>query len=81
MIQITTQEQLDSLIKESSDSIIDCFVMLNGGLRSSKDISITDDGSYYVYNEIDDTEETIGHEDFLDSFLGEAMSKGALFKY
>ena len=81
MIQITTQEQLDSLVKESNDNIIDCFVRLNGGLRSSKDISINDDGSYYVYNEIDDTEEIIGHKDFTNSFIGKAMSNGALFKY
>lgn len=66
MKKILSQEQLDELIEEDSYKSLDCFVMLNCGLRSSK--SITSDGdNYYIYNEIDDTEETIPHDKLMDS--------------
>ena len=83
MIKILSQEQLDELIysSEDEDEIFECFIMLNGGLRSSK--SITFDGnSYYIYNEIDDTEETIPHDKLMDSSpIGEAIKKGVLYAY
>ena len=81
MKKITTQEQLDRLIEEDSDKSLDCFVLLNYGLRSSK--SITFDGdSYYIYNEIDDSENIVKHDKLMDSFpIGEAIKKGALYAY
>ena len=81
MKKITTQEQLDRLIEEDSDKSLDCFVKLNYGLRSSK--SITFDGdSYYIYNEIDDSENIVKHDKLMDSFpIGEAIKKGALYAY
>ena len=80
-MKILSQEQLDSLIEEDPNKSLGCFVLLNYGLRSSK--SITSDGdSYYIYNEIDDTEETIPHDRLMDSFpIGEAIKKGALYSY
>lgn len=81
MKKITTQEQLDELIDNSEGGELKCFVLLNYGLRSSK--SITSDGdNYYIYNEIDDTEETISHDKLMDSFpIEEAIKKGALYAY
>lgn len=81
MIKILSQEQLDELIEENSDKSLDCFVMLNCGLRSSK--SITFDGdSYYIYNEIDDSEDIVKHNKLMDSFpIGETIKKGALYTY
>lgn len=61
--------------------ILSCFVQLNFGLRSSKDISFDDNGDYSIYNGIDDTEEIIEHDNLMSSFIGEALEKGALYKY
>ena len=81
MKKILSQEQLDSLIEEDPNKALDCFVRLNYGLRSSK--SITSDGdSYYIYNEIDDSENIVKHDKLMDSFpIGEAIKKGALYAY
>ena len=81
MMKILSQKQLDRLIERNSDRSLDCFVLLNYGLRSSK--SITFDGdSYYIYNEIDDSENIVKHDKLMDSFpIGEAIKKGALYIY
>ena len=81
MKKIISQEQLDRLIEKNSDRSLDCFVLLNYGLRSSK--SITSDGdSYYIYNEIDDSENIVKHDKLMDSFpIGEAIKKGVLYSY
>ena len=80
-MKILSQKQLNRLIEKNPDKSLDCFVLLNYSLRSSK--SITFDGdSYYIYNEIDDTEETISHDKLMDSFpIGEAIKKGVLYSY
>ena len=80
-MKILSQKQLDRLIEKNPDRSLDCFVILNYGLRSSK--SITFDGdSYYIYNEINDSENIIKHNKLMDSFpIGEAIKKGALYTY
>ena len=81
MMKILSQKQLDRLIEKNSDRSLDCFVLLNYGLRSSK--SLTFDGdSYYIYNEIDDSENIVKHDKLMDSFpIGEAIKKGVLYSY
>lgn len=82
--KINSQEELDKLINENQkkhDCPLDCFVLLNFGIRSSKNISLNANGDYEVYNEVDDSEETIVYSRLMDSFIGEAISKGALYKY
>ena len=78
--KINSQEELDNLFKET-DGPVECFVQLNFGIRSSKQISMDDNGDYWVYNEIDDSEENIKHSQLMKTFIGEAISKGALYKY
>ena len=80
-MKILSQKQLDRLIEKNSDRSLDCFVLLNYSLRSSK--SITFDGdSYYIYNEIDDSGDIVKHNKLMDSFpIGEAIKKGALYTY
>lgn len=85
MIQITSQEQLDKLIQQrinDGGDMLACFVSF-GAARSSKEITFTDDGDDYdVYNDIDDTYETIKHDELMQSFpIGEAISKGTFYKY
>lgn len=82
LIQIKTQEELDNLIKKQKAGYpLECFVQLNFGIRSSKFISLDEDYNYYVYNECDDSEEKISHSNLMTTFIGEAISKGALYKY
>lgn len=79
--RINSQEELDNRLKQSNNNLLNCFVQLNFGLRSSKDISFNENGDYYIYNGIDDSEEIIKHKDLMKSFIGEAISKGALYEY
>ena len=76
--RIRTIEQLKELAKNG----LNCFILLNGGLRSSKHISYhPDDNSFYVLNLIDDSEQELTESQILDSAytnIGEAMKKGAL---
>ena len=78
--RIRTIEQL----KESAKNGLDCFILLNGGLKSSKHIRYhTDDESFYVLNLIDDSEQELTEAQMLDSSytnIGEAMKKGCLIE-
>jgi len=77
--RITTIQQLKELAKDDG---LDCYILLNGGLRSSKHIRFhPDDNSFYVFNLIDDSEQELTETQILDSAytnIGEAMKKGAL---
>lgn len=80
--KINSQEELDSLLsKVAEGDSLDCFIQLNYGLRSSKAISMLDNGDYYILNEVDDSEEIVEHNELMSSFIGEAMDKGALYKW
>ena len=78
--RIRTIEQLKELAKRKNG--LDCFILLNGGLRSSKHIRYyPDDNSFYVFNLIDDSEQELTESQMLDSAysnIGEAIKKGAL---
>ncbi len=80
--RIRTIEHLKELAR--GESGLDCYILLNGGLRSSKHIRYyPDDNSFYVLNLIDDSEQELTEVQILDgdySNIGEAMKKGALIK-
>lgn len=71
-------------LKEESKDGAEFFILLNGNLRSSKNISYDDEEkNFYIINYIDDTEQTLSEEKIMDknfTNIGEAMKKGALFK-
>jgi len=71
-------------LKELAKNGLECFILLNGGLRSSKYISYNpDDNSFYVLNYIDGSEQELTEEQLLDKSFGniaEAMEKGALIR-
>lgn len=82
MEKITSIDQLNKLIEDANGDYIDTFVLLNGGCRTSKDISFGEDSnSYCVFNEIDGSDDTYTLEELKQSLIGEAMLKGALYKY
>jgi len=78
--QIRTTEQLKELARREIG--LDCFILLNGGLRSSKHIRYyPEDNSFFVLNLIDDSEQELTESQILDSAysnIGEAMKKGGL---
>jgi len=78
--RIRTIKQLKELAKKEMG--LDCFILLNGGLRSSKHIRYySDDNSFFVLNLIDNSEQELTESQILDSAysnIGEAMKKGAL---
>ena len=79
--KINSQEELDNLINSNNGEPLECFIMLSFGFRSSKDISFDENGDYYVFNEIDGSEEIIKYDNLNSTILGEALSKGCLYKY
>lgn len=80
MTKITSRKQLDEMIDAKKGRLLECFVLLNYGLRSSKDICHEGD-DYYIYNEIDDSEEVVKKDELDDHIIGEAMRKGAFYSY
>jgi len=80
--RIKTIAQLKELAKR--DSGLDCYILLNGNLRSSKHIRYyPDDNSFYVLNLIDDSEQELTEAQLLDSEytnIAEAIEKGALIR-
>lgn len=78
--RISSQEELDKLLKEADGIMIEGFVQLNFGVRSSKTVTLNSNGDYGVFNHIDGSEEIIKHDDLMKSFpIGEAISKGAFY--
>jgi len=72
-------KSIEQLKKESKDGA-DFHIVLNHGLRSSKNVQF-DEGKFYVYNEIDGTSQVLKEEElFTKSNIGKAISKGAFFK-
>jgi hypothetical protein len=69
-------------LKELANNGLDCFILLNGDLRSSKHIRYCpNDNTFYVLNLIDDSEQELTEDQILDSaynHIDEAMKKGAL---
>ena len=77
--RIRTIQQLKELTTKGG---LECFILLNGGLRSSKYIRYRpEDNSFYVFNYIDDSEDVLTERQIFDSAcsnIGEAIEKGAL---
>lgn len=83
MKQIKSIKELRSAILNESKH--DFFILLNGGLRSSKCIDLSDDEQIFlVDNEIDGVEEQLTEEELMDpgcSNIGVAITKGAFYCY
>ena len=76
--KIDTIQKLKELFKEPSTE--EFFVQLNFGCRSSKDITLDrKTGIFYVFNEIDGSEDEYTEEELKDSFLGKAITGGAFW--
>lgn len=86
MKRISSIEELKQLCIKNSESInydgrgIDCFVSF-GFLKSSIIIDYCD-GTFYMFNEIDDTNQEVEEEDLdLSTNIIKAIERGSLFLY
>lgn len=80
--QVKSVNQLKTILADGETK--DFFILLNGGLRSSKTISFDGDNIFYVLNEIDDTEQVLTEQELMDSDItniGKAINNGAFYQY
>jgi hypothetical protein len=79
--KITSMKQL----KAEAEQGAEFFILLNHGLRSSKDIVWDAEAKRFrVFNHIDQTEQHLTERQLMDESvtnIGYAMAKGALFKH
>jgi hypothetical protein len=72
-------------LKTEAEQGAEFFIVLNYGLRSSKDIVWDAEAKrFHVFNHIDQTEQHLTERQLLDGRLtniGYAMKRGALFKH
>ena len=71
-------------LKELADgNAVEVFILLNFGLRSSKNLSYDrDTDKWNVYNYIDDTEQVLKTSELgVWTNIIKALDKGALYKY
>lgn len=76
-------KNLEQLKSEAKDGL-DCFISLNGCLRSSKHIWYDEESNQFeIINFIDGSEQCLTPEELMDkdfTNIGKAMQKGALIK-
>ena len=68
---------IKTLQKMASEKNLDCYILLNGGLKSSKTI-VYDirKCKFLVHNWIDDTYDEMTQLELMNSNIGEAIRKG-----
>ena len=83
-----TFKRVNSLdeLKQSCDGVNkDFFIQLRFGICSSKSISYNKDtDTFYIYNDIDDTEQELNSQTIMDedyTNIGKAITFGAFYAY
>lgn len=76
-VKVLSLEGLEGMLANGVTS----FCISNGLVRSSKEIEKTKGGSYYVYHEIDDSEEILTKDELLKSNIGKAIETGCFYGY
>lgn len=77
---MTQVQNLADLIDLCEQNKSEFFVMLRGGLRSSKNIYF-DGREFEIINEIDFSSQNITIEELSASIIGKAINAGALYCY
>lgn len=78
--KVTSVEHLKQLLAESEGR--DFFILLNGGLRSSKFMTFDGTSIFWVWNAVDDTEQELTEAQLMDrdyTNIGYAIEKGAFY--
>lgn len=82
MKKINSMEELKEILVEGE--VIEGFILLNGGIRSSKSICNLGDNRYSIINEVDDSEDILTLEEFNDNTktnIGYAITNGMFYLY
>lgn len=77
MTKVESLLHLRQLINEGKHD----YFLHFGIAKSSKYITLDGDDNFCVYNEIDDTEETLNNDEILESNIGKFMNKGRFYCY
>ena len=81
----TKVNSLDELKQMCDGVTTDFFIQLNFGVRSSKSISYNKDtDTFYILNEINDTEQELNSQTIMDdgyTNIGKAITFGAFYAY
>lgn len=80
--QVKSIDQLKTILADGETK--DFFILLHFGLRSSKAISFDGDNTFYVLNEIDDTEQELTEQELMNNDLtniGKAINNGVFYLY
>ena len=80
-LKIVSAEHLKSLC--NMEEPIDCFIALNGGIISRKEICITATGRFDITNCIDDSTQKLTEKQLMDdryTMIGKAITKGAFYQ-
>ena len=76
-------KDLEKLKEIASNGTFEGFILLNGGLRSSKDLEYDEStDTWHIYNHIDDTKQRLTTPE-LDVWTNiiKALNSGALYQY
>ena len=81
----TRVNSLDELKQMCNGVTKEFFIQLNFGIRSSKNISYNKDtDTFYILNEIDDTEQELNSQTIMDeeyTNIGKAITLGSFYAY
>ena len=84
-IRVRDYEHFKTFFKDSEQGNgREFFILLNGGLRSSKHIWQESEDKWWILNEIDDSEQHLTKEELFDKSItniGYATEKGGFFYY
>lgn len=80
---MTIVKDIQHLKKLCKDRLVDGCILLQHGARSSKSIRFdSESGIFYIYNDIDDTDQELTEEQlFTESNIGEAINNEAFRLY
>lgn len=83
MKKITSMEELKEAL-EIEGEVIEGYILLNGGIRSSKSMCNLGDNKYSIINEVDDSEQFLSFEELNDDTktnIGLAVTEGSFYIY
>lgn len=83
MKKINSLEELKEVLSEEGETV-EGYILLKGGIRSSKSMCKIGNDQYSIINEVDDTEDILTLEEFNDNTktnIGDAIAKGIFFLY
>ncbi len=76
-------EELKEVLEIEGD-VIEGYILLNGGIRSSKSMCNLGDNKYSIINEVDDSEQFLSFEELNDDTktnIGLAVTNGSFYLY